>query len=57
MEISDNIGSLYAGTPVVKGYGSDFHCGVVVGTNCVGPGEHDREAVVLFDAVLKPIIV
>ena len=50
MEISDNIGSLYAGTPVVKGYGSDFHCGVVVGTNCVGPGEHDREAVVLFES-------
>jgi len=49
VEINDDIGAFYAGTPVVKGYGNDFRRGVVVGARRTGPGEHDRDAIVLFD--------
>ena len=50
MEINDDISALYAGTPVVKGHGSDLHCGGVVGTICVVPGEHDQHAAVQFES-------
>lgn len=49
VEINDDIGAFYAGTPVVKGYGNDFRRGVVVGARRTGPGEHDSDAIVLFD--------